>query len=417
MFVGFRTSCKNWYIYFMLNEARELLSADTAGPPAWAEIFGRLEEELPAAHRLRIELHQHPDLSGHEMRTLETLLANMPRRADCVRLPGNAGVVRIGPRGPSIAIRAEMDALPIVERTGLDWASTNGAMHACGHDVHMAAFVAVARTIAALPAPPAPLVGLLQPREETSPSGALDFVNSSVLTEHEVASIIGAHVQPALDSTAVACNPGCVNAASDEFEITMHGSSAHGAYPHNSRDPLLAASSFVVTCQQIVSRNADPTDSAVVSVGSVRGGGAPNAIPDEATVGGTIRSMSPTQRQMIQDRIREVAEGIALAHGCTADVVIHPGEPSLENDIRLSLSASAILRSAGMDMGEFRSYGADDFAFYGQVAPSLMMFVGTPKTNGQGLHTNGYLPDEDALWRVACSMMAGYLAAAEQLPG
>ncbi|WP_330229694.1 M20 family metallopeptidase [Nocardia sp. NBC_00508] len=397
----------------MLDKFRDHATADASF--SWGHVFARLAAEMPAAQALRTELHRHPDLSGAEARTLDTLLAHLPEAADRTRLPGHAGLIRIGPPGPAVAIRAEMDALPIVENTGVEWASTNGAMHACGHDVHMAAFVAVARAIDSLPEPPVPLVGLLQPREETSPSGALEFVNSTVLHDHRIAAIIGAHVQPALKSTAVACSSGVVNAASDEFFVTIHGSPAHGAYPHNSRDPLLAASNFVVTCQQIVSRNSDPIDSAVVSIGSIRAGTAPNAIPDEATVSGMVRTMSAGQRTMIQKRIREVADGIALAHGCTAEVTIYPGEPPLQNNTALARAAARILQDTGNEITEFRSYGADDFAFYAEVAPSLMIFVGTPESRGHGLHASGYLPDDGALWRVACSMLAGYLAAAQSL--
>lgn len=360
-------------------------TSDTDGrtrcaPPLHRLLLDELEQRMTAASSLQERLHREPALSGQEAPTLATLLAHMPVGAECSTLPGAAGIVRIGGPGPAVAIRAEMDALPIVERTGIGCASTNGAMHACGHDVHMAAAVAVAHTINTLADPPAPLVCLLQPREETHPSGALEFVTSGVLLEQQVAAIVGAHVQPALNSTTIACSPGVVNAASDEFTVTMHGWAAHGAYPHNSRDPLLAASSFVVTCQQIVSRNADPTDSAVVSIGSLRGGEAPNAIPGEAIVGGTIRSTSTEQRQMIRQRITEVAEGVATAHGCTNTVVIHPGEPSLVNDANLAGDTADLLRSAGLTVGDFRSFGADDFAYYSAVAPSLMMFVGTPNS-------------------------------------
>lgn len=380
-------------------------------PEPELELFTDLERHLPLSRELYTRLHREPRLSGHEAPTLRSVLANMPVNAQVQMLPGNAGLVRIGPPGPAVAIRAEMDALPIVERTGVPWASGNGAMHACGHDVHMAALVAVARTLSTRADLPAPMVGLLQPREETHPSGALDFINGGFLEAHQVAAVIGAHVQPALDSTMIACNPGVVNAASDEFVITMHGCAAHGAYPHTARDPLLAAASFVVTCQQIVSRNADPTDSAVVSIGSIGGGNAPNAIPGEAIVGGTIRSTSAQQRDMIRQRISEVADGIAAAHGCTAEVVIHPGEPSLVNDSALAHGTATLLRASGQQLCDFRSYGADDFAYYTAVAPTLMIFVGTPETEGQGLHTDTYLPDSDALRRVAHSMLAGYLAA------
>lgn len=387
-----------------------------AATPLEDDAFALLADEIPAADRLRERLHAAPDLSGAETRTLETLIKELPAAFAVQRVPGIAAVVRLGGVGPSIALRAEMDALPMPENTGASFAATSGAMHACGHDVHMAAFIAVARAIAALPAPPAPLVGLLQPREETFPSGALELVESRLLLEHEVRAVIGAHVQPAMNSLALASTPGTVNAASDEFVVTLTGLAAHGAYPHLSRDPILAAASFVVSAQQIVARNTDPMHSAVVTVGSIHGGDAPNAIPGVVTVTGTLRSTSVQQQEFVHQRVTDVAEGIARAHGCTAEISFVLGDPPLINDPRLADTTAQILADQGLDSGgEFRSFGADDFAFYGRAAPTLMVFVGTAGQPGRGLHSDAYLPDSDAVRRVAFAMMAGYLAGARTM--
>ncbi|PJJ61698.1 M20 metallopeptidase family protein [Compostimonas suwonensis] len=375
-------------------------------------LFRLLDEQLPAADLLRIELHRSPRLSGDEGATLELLIDHLPDGSTVRRAPGHVATARIGGSGPSVAIRAEMDGLPITEHTGVEWASTNGAMHACGHDVHMAAFIAVAHTIAAAADDaPRPLVGLFQPREETFPSGALDFLGGELLDVENVAAIIGAHVQPAMDSLSIASNSGTVNASSDEFVVTMIGDAAHGAYPHLSRDPVLAASNFVVSCQQIVARNLDPMHSAVLTVGEIRGGGAPNAIPRSTVVSGTVRAGSAEQRQFVHQRIREVADGIAAAHGCEAIVEIVVGDPPLINDARLAAISAQLLSHQGLDAtAEFRSFGADDFAHYASAAPALMIFVGTVGRHGEGLHSNSYLPDRDAVRRVAYSMLAGYLA-------
>jgi amidohydrolase len=378
--------------------------------------FALLDKHLPAALELRRELHSNPRLSGDESETLESLLAHLPA-ATTTRLSATAALVRLGPSGRSVAIRAEMDALPIVERTGAPYAATNGAMHACGHDVHMAAFAAVFNALAESPGLPAAVVGLLQPREETFPSGALDFIESPVLHENSVVAVVGAHVQPALDSTAIAANAGTVNAASDEFRVTFRGRAAHGAYPHLSADPVVAASAFVTSVQHVVSRNVDPMLSAVVTVGSIHGGQAPNAIPSDVALSGTIRTNSVAQQAFIHSRVATVAERTADMHGCTAEVDFTFGDPPLVNDTRLAHAAAQILTERGLDTsGEFRSYGADDFAFYGRHAPTLMVFVGTEQSNG-GLHSDGYLPGDDAVRRVAYAMMAGYLAGASLTAG
>ncbi|MFE4541168.1 M20 family metallopeptidase [Arthrobacter sp. NPDC056727] len=376
--------------------------------------FARLAVEVQNVDGLYKELHATPRISGDEGDTLATLLNELPASFSRETLKGNIGIVRLGGAGVSVAIRAEMDALPIVEQTGLPWAARNGAMHACGHDVHMAAFVAVARTVASLVPPPVPLVGILQPREEVGESGAQDVLRAGVLEAQQVGAVIGAHLQPALDSLAYSCTPGPVNAAADEFELLIAGQPAHGAYPHHSSDALLAASAFVVSSQQIVSRNVDPTMSAVLTVGTITAGGSTNTIPEEATVTGTIRTMTEPQRQMIHDRLRQVANGVAMAHGCRVRLEISRGEPILENDAELAAGIGRRLAAQGHALREFRSYGSDDFAFYGSAARAVMIFTGTPAASGN-LHASTFAPDGHAVGRVATAMLTGYLAAAQVL--
>lgn len=377
--------------------------------------FARLALEVQNVGGLYRELHATPRVSGDEGHTLATLLNELPAQFRKETLAGNIGIVRLGGTGASVAIRAEMDALPIVEQTGLPWAARNGAMHACGHDVHMAAFVAVARTVATLMPLPVPLVGILQPREEVGESGAHDVLRAGVLEAQQVEAVIGAHLQPALDSLAYSCTPGPVNAAADEFELVISGQPSHGAYPHHSSDALLAASAFVVSCQQIVARNADPTMSAVLTVGTINAGGSPNAIAEEARATGTIRSMSEAQRQMIHHRLRQVATGVAMAHDCTVHLEISRGEPILVNDAELAAEIGHRLAGQGQVLSEFRSYGSDDFAFYSSAARAAMIFTGVPAASGK-LHASTFSPDGQAVGRVATAMLTGYLAAAHVLP-
>ncbi|HEY3574754.1 MAG TPA: amidohydrolase [Arthrobacter sp.] len=378
--------------------------------------FARLASEVQNVEQLQRQLHAEPRVSGNEDDTLARLMNELPDSFQRETLTGNIGILRLGRPGVSVAIRAEMDALPIVEQTGLPWAASNGAMHACGHDVHMAALVAVARTLALTVPLPVPLVGILQPREEVGESGAHDVVRSGVLAAQQVGAVVGAHLQPALDSLAYSCTPGPVNAAADEFKLVITGRPAHGAYPHHASDALLAASAFVVSCQQIVARNTDPTMSAVLTVGTIHAGGSPNAIPEEATVTGTIRTMMEPQRQMIHTRLRQVASGVATAHDCTVRLEIRRGEPILENDAELAVGIGRHLGAQGYEVLEFRSYGSDDFAFYASAARAVMIFTGMPAASGN-LHASTFAPDERAVGRVATAMLTGYLVSAQVLAG
>lgn len=380
------------------------------------ETLGALRDavhrELPAAERLRRELHTRPSLSGHEEPTLNRLLEALPGGAGAERVAaGTGGVLRIGGPGPAVGVRAELDALPITEATGVPWAAAaRGAMHACGHDVHMAALTALARALHQV-GPPVPMLAVLQPREEGNPSGALDIIGSGLLQAHQVAAMAAAHVQPLLQVGEVACAPGVVNASADEFFVTMTGSPGHAAYPHLTRDPVLALAQFVVAVQQLVSRNTDPMRPAVVTVGMLAAGEASNAIPGTAAARGTLRSVTETHRELLHERLREVANGVALAHGCTADVVIVRGEPVLDNDPGLAASTAALLTRLGATVTEpLRTCGADDFSFYGGLAPALMLFVGTGGQPGSGLHSATFLPGDRAVADVADALLAAYLA-------
>ncbi len=386
------------------------------------ETLGALRDavrrELPAAARLRRELHARPSLSGREEPTLNQLLDALPGGAGAERAAGGTGaVLRIGGPGPAVGVRAELDALPITEATGAAWAAGNGAMHACGHDLHMAALSALARALHQV-GPPVPMLAVLQPREEGNPSGAVDMLGSGLLQAHQVAAMAAAHVQPLLEAGEVACAPGVVNASADEFVVTMSGRPGHAAYPHLTRDPVLALAQFVVTVQQLVSRNTDPMRPAVVTVGTLAAGDAANAIPGTATAQGTIRSVTDAHRDLLHERLREVAHGTALAHGCTADVTIVRGEPVLDNDPALAAATAAELTRLGVTVTEpLRTCGADDFAFYGEVAPALMLFVGTGGQPGAGLHTATFLPGERAVADVADALLAAYLAGCAAITG
>ncbi|MGW4832696.1 M20 metallopeptidase family protein [Amycolatopsis japonica] len=374
-----------------------------------------VEAELPSAIGLRHRVHADPRASGDEEDTARVVVealgvddgVRVAKTGRAVLLPGTRP-------GPAVALRTELDALPVTERTGVPWASETPLMHACGHDVHMAALVATVRA-AAVVGVPRPLVALLQPREETSPSGALDIVESGVLTEYGVESVIGAHVQPRLAAGVVSAVPGPVNASTDEFEVVVRGQGGHAGYPHLLRDPILALSQIVVSLQQLASRRVDPVFGAVCSVGRIEAGTTANVVPNEARLSGSLRLMRAEDRDLALEGLAEVVHGTAKAHGCRAELEISPCEPVLHNDAGLTQRAHRRLVRTGAAVDtDFRSFGADDFAHYCGMTRGLMMFVGLGDTAGApSLHDELFLPPDAAVGQVASALIAGYLAAVE----
>lgn len=224
--------------------------------------------------------------------------------------------------------------------------------------------------------------------------------------------MIASHVQPVLEAGQTACTPGAVNASSDRFAVVVRGRGGHAAYPHLAQDSVLALAQIIVAAQQLVSRDADPMTPTVVTFGIVSAGTAPNAIPRKAVAQGTFRTMSEAWRQRLHQRFHEIAEGVARAYGCEAEVRITYGEPVLVNDARLAEETGCILVETGHHMpATLRSCGADDFAHFASVVPSLMLFVGTDTV--AGLHSPHFLPGDETVKALAESLLAGYLGAAQ----
>lgn len=388
--------------------------------PRLTRALAALAERIPQAIELRHAIHQQPFVGGHEVPTAE-LVASALGRPDAPWVTGGR-IIRFGQQaGPAIALRAELDALPIIEDTSVAWASTNGAMHACGHDVHLAALVAACLTIAEVidgDAAATPLVAILQPREECLPSGALDIVQSSEFKEQDVRAIIGVHVQPALASGTFSAAPGAVNASADEFRIRIRGRAGHGAYPHTTKDPVVAAAHLVQALQYLVSRQVDPMSPTVITIGSIHGGDAPNAVPETVELAGTVRTYREQARRELHAAIERTALATASIHGCEADVAIGLGEPALVNDAALAQELSSWIAATGLtEAPHLRSCGADDFAYFTELVPGVMVFygVGNADGSGPGLHSPQFLPADDHITAVAATMLAGYFAADQVL--
>ena len=384
-------------------------------------LLASLETEMPRATSLRERLHAHPEPSNAEHGTAR-LVAEALEAPDVKPVAGTGLIARAGQaEGQAVAVRAELDALPITEKTGAPFAAENGFMHACGHDVHMAALAALFRAARRSENSLAkPLLALYQPSEEAYPSGAQVIVRERSLAG-EVAAVVAAHVHPEVPWGSVSVEPGPVNASCDYLRITVEGAGGHGAYPQRARDPILALSHVVVALQSLVSRRLDPMHPGVFSVGWTRAGSVENVIPETAEAGGTLRALEPEDRGPLREAAREIVDATARAHGCVASVEITEGEPATINDATLSASARALLAEAGFELAPpMRSCGSDDFGFYGHLAPALMMFVGldgAPDTPRLPLHHPRFLPPPEAVDAVARAQTVAFAAAARHFEG
>lgn len=374
-----------------------------------------LTEELSQAIELRERLHAMPEPS-HKERVTAHLVAQALGAGGVESVARTGLLAHVGPPGEAVAVRAELDALPIEEETGASFAATNGFMHACGHDVHMAALAALFRAAGgAAESLPKSLVALLQPSEEAYPAGADLIVREGVLAEG-TGAVVAVHVHPEVPWGSVSVEAGPVNASSDNLRIVLEGAGGHGAYPHRAHDPILALSHVVVALQALVSRRLDPMHAAVFSVGWVRAGSAENVIPGTAEAGGTLRALDPEDREPLRKMAHEIVAHTAQAHGCTARVEVTEGEPATVNDPALAEAARSLLPEAGFEVGPaMRSCGSDDFGFYGLTSPTLMMFVGlrgAPGTPNVPLHHPRFLPTGEAVGAVARAQAVAFVAAA-----
>jgi len=360
----------------------------------------------PFAVEARRHLHQHPELSYQEKETSAYVAARL-REMDVPFTEGVGGygikaVIGGGKPGKTIALRADMDALPIQEETGLPFASqTPGVMHACGHDVHTASLLATARALKQIEADlPGRVVLIFQPGEEVNPGGASLMIRDGVLENPRVDAIFGVHVHPQSEAGTVGLAAGPMLAAPDEFDVTIVGKGGHGAYPHLTVDPVLAAAQCITLLQQIVARNVSPFQQAVITIGMIQGGAARNVIPDEVVFKGTVRTMDQAVRDLMPGRIEAVVRGVCEAAGTTYRLRYDGGYPPLINDAAATdLARRAAVKVLGADKVESMTptMGGEDFAYYLQRVPGAFARLGAmaPGTlDPRGLHTSKMMIDE-----------------------
>jgi hippurate hydrolase len=360
-----------------------------AMPPLPAAVATRFSPALcERLLRLRRHLHQHPELSRQERATAERLTAELQALAPASldRVADTGLVARIAGRdrsAPVVAVRGDIDALPINEETGLAYRSqTPGVMHACGHDVHATWAVGAAALLAAEPAAGDVLV-LLQPAEEVA-WGALAMLESGALDN--VAAIFGGHVDRRFAVGEVVAQPGPVAAATDSFEIVLRGRGAHGARPHEGRDPIVGAAALISQLQTLVSRRLPPGEPGVVTIGQLAAGAAPNVIPETARLAGTLRAQTPQVREMLRDGIQEMAQAVAAGHRLAATVEFLDSTPPLINGARETAwaaeEAAALLGEQGLLRLPEPNMGGEDFAYFLASIPGCFVRIGAREAGG-----------------------------------
>jgi amidohydrolase len=404
-----------------------LLATAPAARAQRATLDARIAQ-LAAAEQAKVvgwrrDLHEHPELGNEETRTAALIAAQLKRLGIEVQTgvgrTGVVGLLKGGKPGPVVALRADMDGLPITESTGLPFASTVkttylgqpvGVMHACGHDTHVAMLLGAAEVLSQLKKDlPGTVKFIFQPAEEGSLPGTVGgaklMVQEGVLENPKVEAIFGLHIWASAPVGQLQYRPRGEMASSDRFSIKVIGKGAHGAKPWSSIDPVVTAAEIITALQTIVSRQTDLTqDAAVVTVGTVQAGVRYNIIPPDATLSGTIRAFSPDTQQRIWAAIKRTANGIAAANGATAEVGIEPYVPVTFNDPALTARMLPTMqRVAGpKNVVEIKAVtGAEDFACYQEKIPGLFVFLGgtAPGTDPATVadhHTAGFKVDESA---------------------
>jgi amidohydrolase len=357
----------------------------------------------------RRHLHAHPELSFHEYETSAFIKSKLDEIGVAWKAVAGTGVLAIIkgelPSDKVIALRADMDALPITEANQCAYTSTNpGVMHACGHDFHTASLLGTAEILQSLRHAFGGQIKLLfQPAEEVLPGGALQMIAEGVLKDPVPSTVIGQHVSPFLEAGKIAVRKGMFMASMDELFVTVRGKGGHGAQPHRNIDPVMIAAQMLVSLQQLVSRNANPSMPTVLSFGKVIANGAINVIPDEIYIEGTFRTMNEDWRNEAHQRMKTMAEGIAQSMGGSCEFNINRGYPFLVNDTdvtdHVTASAAAYLGSNNVTEAEIWM-AAEDFARYSQQVPSCFYLLGTgnqQKGITSSLHTSTFDVDEDVL--------------------
>jgi len=374
------------------------------------EFLKGLNEEIVGYRR---DLHRFPEV-GLELPKTKTYveevllkLGLMPKQC------GHGLTCDVGQGKKCLAIRADMDALPVEELTNLDYASQHpGFMHACGHDAHTAVLLGVAKYFA-VHEPPCRIRLLFQPGEEGY-FGAVDMIEHGALDGVDAA--IGGHVGPVFEEVPTGTfmiKKGPASAATDNFDVIFKGAGTHGSQPHKGKDPFMVAANFILTTQVLKSRESDPNNPTVISIGSVHGGTANNIIPEEVRLTGTVRTVVNQDREHFSRRLEEIAHGLALAYGVEAGFTYNFGYIPMINDAEMTdLMTEAIKKYLGehrVVLTEKANMGGEDMAYFLEKVPGVFYFFNTNNPE-KGITAPNHSPyfnvDEDVLWMMAAADVA-----------
>jgi len=381
---------------------------------AWAEepvasaVAERIDTVMPKVVAWRRDIHEHPELANREFRTSGLVAEHLRSLGMEVRTgiahTGVVGILRGGQPGPAVALRADMDGLPVVEQVDLPFASRVrseymgqevGVMHACGHDLHVAILMGVAEVLSGMRSElPGTVMFVFQPAEEGAPpgeeGGAELMLEEGLFDDPRPEAIFGLHVVPSKVGT-IGWRSGGIMASSDRFTIKVRGRQTHGAVPWGGVDPIVVAAQIVLGLQTIPSRQLDATlTPSIVTVGVIRGGVRHNIIPDEVDMTGTLRTFDPGTQQQIHERVIRTSESIAASAGASADVEIFLGYPVTHNDPALTRRMLPTLaRVVGPGLIETpRATGAEDFSFYQKEVPGMFFFLGIASDDPSKVHPN-----------------------------
>jgi amidohydrolase len=368
----------------------------------------------------RRHLHSHPELSFHEVETSAYVAGKLDELGlTYQRMADNGLVALIKGEKPSdqvVALRADMDALPITEANDVPYKSQNtGVMHACGHDAHTSSLLGTAKILTQLKSQFAGTVKLIfQPAEEKLPGGASLMIKEGVLENPKPQAVLGQHVMPLIDAGKVGFRAGKYMASTDELYVTVRGKGGHGAQPQQNIDPIIITAHIITALQTIVSRSADPKSPTVLSFGKIIANGATNVIPNEVYLEGTFRTMDEAWRNDAHKKIKKMAEGIAESMGGSCEFNIMRGYPFLINEEKLTANTRAhaedyLGKENVLDLDIWMA--AEDFAYYSQVADSCFYRLGT-RNESRGITSSVHTPTfdvEESAFKISTGLMA-YLA-------
>lgn len=403
-----------------------------------ARIDDGVRKFSPKAIELRHTIHQNPELGNREFETAKLIAAHLKESGIEVRTgvgkTGVVGILKGGKPGPVVALRADIDALPVTEDTPFPFKSTKrgsylgqevGIAHACGHDIHTSVQLGVASILASMKDDIAGTVMFIfQPAEEGPPpgeeGGAKLMVKDGVFETLKPAAIFGLHAWPQLEVGQVATKPGPMLAAAEGFDATVTGRQAHGAQPHLSVDPIVMTSEIVMALQTVRSRNMDPFQPGVVTVGIVRGGERRNIIPTTVEMMGTVRTFDTLVQLQVEERIRSIFEGVTKAHGGSFTLGFDRAYPLTSNDSTLHDRMQPTLNRVLGDklLVAQPTTGGEDFSFFAREVPGLFLFLGVrkPGSTTGGIHTPTFQGDDGSVpvgMRVMSALVLDFLAGQE----